>query len=135
MVRAEQNGYGRSLTAIIPRRYDRGEDEHREGEGSYVFPLSGETRSAGERRMEQEQRAKLEKLMNGRRCEKNFHCMQDGFKELCKAKFIASGKLVECGSECPSLEEGESCEFRMPFGDTYYCKCPVRKHILKEHNR
>ena len=74
--------------------------------------------------------SKLGKIMDGMQCPKDFICKKSGFKILCKANYVESGKCVECLDEKPKL-----CSFSLTFGGTFLCICPVRVYLAKELNR
>jgi hypothetical protein len=62
------------------------------------------------------------------KCEKDFSCLYEKGKELCKVIHKVEDKVyfVEC-------QDTESCFYRVPFGDTFFCMCPVRKAIYNKY--
>jgi hypothetical protein len=48
----------------------------------------------------------------------------------CRARAIGLGSYVKC-LEKDSL----SCPFSVPFGYSYYCKCPLRIQIVKKEKK
>ena len=62
-------------------------------------------------------------------CEKNLSCMSETKTELCKITRNVEDKVyfVKC-------EENESCSYRLSFGDSFICNCPVRKAIYNKYN-
>ena len=72
-------------------------------------------------------RKKIEKIINGLQCPKGFKCYKSGFKKVCKAKDIGMEEHLKC------LEKSNPrCIFAIPFGDGYFCRCPLRVYIAKE---
>ena len=71
-----------------------------------------------------EQRTRTEKIMASMECPKDFECRTSGCENLDKTRLIAGGQLVEC------LEEND-CKFKLPFGDSTICKCPLLRYITK----
>lgn len=63
------------------------------------------------------------------RCEKHLSCMSETRTELCKITRNVEDKVyfVKC-------EENESCSYRLSFGDSFICNCPVRKAIYNKYN-
>jgi hypothetical protein len=62
------------------------------------------------------------------KCEKDFSCLYEERKELCKVTRKVEDKVyfVEC-------QETESCSYRLPFGNSFFCTCLVRKAIYDEY--
>jgi len=57
-------------------------------------------------------------------CTKAFSCMSSGFSQAGRVKVLADGQLLEC------REAGAAaCGLAQPFGDGYYCNCPLRKYL------
>jgi hypothetical protein len=60
------------------------------------------------------------------KCQKNFRCLEKGYSNICKVKEVSNKEVLEC------LEpEDEHCDFRIPFGYSFFCNCPIRKKIHK----
>jgi len=77
--------------------------------------------------MDPEQKKRIEEIMAGMECEKDFECYKTGFEKLCKTRDTGLPGYVDC------LEEkGTICEFQVPFGRGVYCRCPLRVYIAKE---
>ena len=70
---------------------------------------------------------KLEDIVNGLKCPKDFKCYKSGFKDLCKAEDIGIESFLVCLEEDPS-----ECQFSIPFGEAYFCECPLRIYIAKK---
>lgn len=77
--------------------------------------------------MDEAQKKRMEEIIAGMECPREFEHCEHGFEKLCKAKNGGLEGYVEC------LEEGfVTCEFRVPFGSGAYCRCAVRVYIAKE---
>lgn len=61
------------------------------------------------------------------RCKKNFSCLS-GERSLCNIELCVNEKIhfIKCVS-------GESCNYRIPFGYSFVCTCPVRKELHKRY--
>lgn len=61
-------------------------------------------------------------------CEKNYSCLSEDRKELCKVTRIVEDKVyfIKC-------QDTESCSYKMSFGNSFICNCPVRKVIYKKY--
>ena len=79
--------------------------------------------------MKSDDRKKLEEIIGGLKCPKDFRCYQAGFDTLCKAKKMEDGGVafyLEC------LEKDtQQCIFskHIPIDDFYICSCPLRRYI------
>ena len=62
------------------------------------------------------------------KCKKDFSCLSEKRKKLCKVTHTAENEVhfVEC-------LDTEFCSYRMPFGNSFICKCPVRKAIYNQY--
>ena len=74
----------------------------------------------------QEQRAKIEDIINGLRCSKDFKCTKSGFDTLCKAVDIGFESILECLDDSK-----EPCKFKVFKGGLKFCTCPLRCYIAK----
>ncbi len=59
-------------------------------------------------------------------CDKDCQCYQSGLENLCKAQDVGITSFLVC------LEKETDCQHRISYGDSYYCKCPLRLHIKRE---
>lgn len=76
--------------------------------------------------MEEENKKKINEIINKMKCSKNFSCTESGFENICKARNFGSDDYLEC------LEDDSfDCEFTLPFGNGNLCKCPARVAIAK----
>ncbi len=59
------------------------------------------------------------------RCRKNFACLSGEGTELCKVELCVEDKIhfIKCMDRKP-------CGYRIPFGYSYVCICPVRKELF-----
>ena len=77
--------------------------------------------------MKEEDKKIIEGIMADMHCSKNFTCAESGFETLCKARDFGLDSYLEC------LEPGpQSCSFVIPFGNAYFCQCPLRVYIEKK---
>ncbi|MFA5252070.1 MAG: hypothetical protein WC454_05755 [Phycisphaerae bacterium] len=57
---------------------------------------------------------------------KDFVSYKAGLENLCKARYFGIEEYIDC------LEENSTkCEFSLPFGEGYLCKCALRIYIAK----
>ncbi len=72
----------------------------------------------------------IEQIINSMTCSKGFECFKSGFENLCKAKIVGDGKIIEC-----SPENKRPCEYRFSFVDKSFCKCRLRYYIATNLNK
>jgi hypothetical protein len=77
--------------------------------------------------MEPEQKKRIEEIMAQMECEKDFQCYRSGFEKICKAGYWGQPDYVECMEEKRTM-----CQFKVPFGDGVFCRCPLRVYVAKE---
>ncbi len=70
---------------------------------------------------------KIEEIMAGMQCPKDFQCARSGLERLCKAKDFGLENYLECLEETP-----QACAFALPFGDGHFCQCPLRVYLCKK---
>ncbi len=80
--------------------------------------------------MDTKHKAQLKKIMGEMKCSKHFKCHKSSFKEFCKARDIGLGEFLLCLEEDPF-----KCDLAVSFGNSYYCKCPLRRYALREMMR
>jgi hypothetical protein len=80
--------------------------------------------------MDEELRKQIEEIVEGMDCGKEFKCCEDNFANVCRAKDIGIDSFLECLENKP-----QTCEFSMPFGNAFFCKCPVRGVIARKLNK
>ena len=77
--------------------------------------------------MNEEEKKKIEEILEGLKCPKDFRCAQSGFERLCKARDIGLKSLLDCLEENPA-----TCKFALSFGYGYFCQCPIRVYLAKK---
>ena len=77
--------------------------------------------------MDEEQEKRIEEIMAGMECDKDFECYESGFENICKAGDWGMPHYVECMEN-----ESPMCKFKVPFGDGVFCSCPLRVYVAKE---
>ena len=78
----------------------------------------------------QEHDSKIQEIMRGMQCHRDFEYYKSGFENLSKAGIVGDGKLVEC------LEEkAKTCNYGLAFGYGYICKCRLRNYIARNFNK
>lgn len=81
-------------------------------------------------RLEQHDKKKLDELLDGLQCPKEFVCYTSGQETLCRAEDIGLETFLVC------LENTQSeCRFSVVFGGMHFCQCPLRVYIAKKLNR
>ena len=74
----------------------------------------------------EQQQEKIKEIMAAMECQKDFRCYKAGLDSLCKATDIGMENYVNC-----LYEKQISCEFRVPYGSSFFCRCPLRVYIAK----
>ena len=77
--------------------------------------------------MKDDDRKRIEEMTGNIECPKNFKCVESGFENLCKAKDFGLDDYLECLEEDP-----HKCKFALPFGNGYFCQCPLRVYLAKK---
>jgi hypothetical protein len=77
--------------------------------------------------MDEGQRKEIEEIIGHFKCPRDFRCCKSHFRDLCKAKDIGLETFLKCLEEDP-----RSCPASVPFGDGYFCECPLRVYIAKK---
>ncbi len=80
-------------------------------------------------RMAEEDSKRIQEIIAGMQCSKNFKCAEGGFEDLCRARDFGDDKALQC------LEEtSPPC----PFAGVYdfgfhmrFCRCPLRVYLAK----
>jgi hypothetical protein len=77
-----------------------------------------------------EHASQMEAIKSRMKCPRGFQCVKSPLGGLPKGRVIGQGELVEC------LEKrAPECEFAMPFGEAYFCRCPLRIYIARTFAR
>jgi hypothetical protein len=68
-------------------------------------------------------------LKNAGKCKKNHSCLSGQRYDLCKVELNVDDKIhfVKCMNN-------EPCSYRISFGYSYVCLCPVRKELFDRYN-
>jgi hypothetical protein len=69
----------------------------------------------------------IEKIMAGMKCPKDFKCVNNDFKHLCKAADIGIRDYVECLDRNPL-----GCWYGVTFNNSRFCKCPIRIYLFRD---
>ncbi len=69
----------------------------------------------------------IEELISRFKYPEDFECYKVGVGTLCKAKDIGLASHLICLEKNPN-----KCNFSLPFGGQYFCKCELRVFIAKE---
>lgn len=74
-------------------------------------------------------RIKEEIVKNTTKCKKDFSCLSNKRNDLCKVELNVDNKIhfVKCMSN-------ETCNYRISFGYSFVCQCPVRKELFNLYN-
>lgn len=61
-------------------------------------------------------------------CEKNFACLKNDKHVCCKVENCINNEVhfIDCAVNF-------NCSYKMSFGHSYFCTCPVRKEIHKKY--
>jgi len=67
-------------------------------------------------------------IKNANKCKKDHSCLSGDATSLCKIEFCIEDKVhfIKCIDENP-------CNYRIPFGYSYVCTCPVRKELYNRY--
>jgi len=76
--------------------------------------------------MENEVKKKIEEMIKGLQCSKDFICYKSELENLCKAEGVGAESLLVCLEASPP-----KCAFALFLGDSYYCQCPIRNYIAR----
>jgi hypothetical protein len=69
---------------------------------------------------------RIREIIDGMSCPKDFRCASNGFEALCRALDRGMDSFLVCLED-----DGEFCNFRMRYGDAYYCSCPLRVYLAR----
>jgi len=67
-------------------------------------------------------------LKKATRCKKNISCLRDENAEICKVELCIENKIhfIKCINSKP-------CSYKIPFGYSFVCICPVRKELYNRY--
>ena len=69
----------------------------------------------------------VEQLIGTFKCPSDYSCYKSQFEELCDAVIFGNGEMIECVDKNAS-----NCHFSSPFGEGYFCNCPLRVYVAKK---
>ncbi|MCK4499417.1 hypothetical protein KAU11_02905 [Candidatus Babeliales bacterium] len=69
----------------------------------------------------------VEQLISTFKCPSDYSCYKLKFEELCEAVIFGDGEMIECVDKNAS-----TCHFSSPFGDGYFCNCPLRAFVARK---
>ena len=69
-------------------------------------------------------------IKNTKKCKKLFGCIENDTHVLCKVEHCVDNKVhfIKC-------LHNDICDYKISFGKSYFCSCPVRKEIYKKYNK
>ena len=70
--------------------------------------------------------SEVEQLIRTFKCPLDFRCYKSQFEEICDAVIIGNGEMIECTSE-----DAAKCGLSSPFGEGYFCGCPLRVYVAR----
>jgi hypothetical protein len=77
----------------------------------------------------QQDRKRIQDIIEGMQCPKNFKCVESEFEDLCRARDFGDEKSLQC------LEEtSPPCPFAGVYNygfEMRFCRCPLRVYIAK----
>ena len=78
--------------------------------------------------MHEAQKRKIQEIMDGMHCPRDFDCTKSNFETVCKAKDLGLGltDYVKCFGEAH-----HNCTFALPFGEGHLCRCPLRVYVAR----
>ncbi|MBU3968326.1 MAG: hypothetical protein KKG76_13320 [Euryarchaeota archaeon] len=67
-------------------------------------------------------------IKTANRCKKNFSCLSSDETDLCKVEMNVGEKIhfIKCKNK-------NTCNYRIPFGYSFVCTCPVRKELYNKY--
>lgn len=74
----------------------------------------------------EQQKKEMEEIVDEVDCPNDFKCFKLEPEEILKARNIGIEGYLDCSEDKP-----QECEFALPFGEKYICKCPVRVYIAQ----
>ncbi len=77
-----------------------------------------------------EHRNRVEEIIRDCECPKDFECYKSGFENLCKVEIVVRGRVIGCLDA-----RARECKYAMPFGRSFFCKCPLRKYIAENFGK
>ncbi|MFA5423862.1 MAG: hypothetical protein WC374_08400 [Phycisphaerae bacterium] len=75
----------------------------------------------------EDQRRDILKMIEKCGCTKCEKCIDTDFENLAPVKHIPASGLLECYTD-----RAKGYKFALPFGETHFCRCPVRAYLYNE---
>lgn len=75
--------------------------------------------------MDEDQKQRIEAIIRGFECPKDFSCWKSGFQKLCRARHVASSAKPECLEKEPG-----QCAFALAHKEVHLCDCPLRLYLI-----
>jgi hypothetical protein len=72
----------------------------------------------------EKEKGQIEKVKAKMNCPFDFKCQKDEFNNYPKIKPVAT--LLSCMEE-----DAKQCGYSLPFGNGFFCKCPLIKYIYR----
>jgi hypothetical protein len=76
--------------------------------------------------MEDQHTRQIQTIKDSLKCKRDFECAKSGFAKPGKIVLLGGTDLLQCLDE-----EAKTCRFAMPFGEVYFCRCPLRAYLAK----
>ena len=76
------------------------------------------------RYLEQIEKERIEEIMNGMGCQKDFRCLKEGLENIKFDRPFEGWNIFKCMRENP-----RECPFSHSYGYCHICKCPLLNHI------
>jgi len=70
---------------------------------------------------------RINEIIKNMDCQYGFMCVDSKSKEICKAKNIGLESYIQCEDEV-----SYKCNYSLTFGESNFCKCPLRIYLSKE---
>lgn len=80
--------------------------------------------------MDEHVRKRIREIINGIECPGAFKCAEAGFNDLCETQDMNLDSFLLCLEEVP-----QNCKFHLSFGESNFCRCPLRVYLAKELKR
>ncbi|RKY13164.1 MAG: hypothetical protein DRP52_03460 [Planctomycetota bacterium] len=71
--------------------------------------------------------SEIEQIITTFKCSLDYRCYALKFEELCGAIIFGDGEMIECIDK-----NAANCQFSAPFGEGYFCDCPLRAYVAKK---
>ena len=76
--------------------------------------------------MDNKAEEQIKQITDNMQCPNDFVCVKSNYETLCKAKNIGMRDFLQCEDQDSAV-----CKFSLPFGNSYFCKCPMRYFIAR----